>query len=446
MKKKISLLLAMLMLITFMPSTFAKPKTVDATKNNKKIILDGEEVMVGSYTVERYNYLKLRDVAALLNGKNCQFSVGYDKEKELVMIYLDNSYTKLEGDLVAIKNAKAKAFVESKKILVNGEEKELKTAVIDRYNYIQLRDLASLIGLGVDYDAKTETIILNSNGEVKNNEANKENQDNKDNKDNKDSQISDEDELAGIIKYREALIKDDAKLCKEAMQLALGWDELHDYANYFHGLSSKAWEHSKTLGFDLASDYKEIKKSIENTGSHERTRYEFIYDQGASLVLSLFRELPVNGDDTYAGNNLGVDVELSRSYTEDSYKKLDAKARNYFDRALSISNDFVRCDGQALYNRAFYDKAYNLSSNQYGLEEKTCKYYVDEELKFIKQFNFNANNVGKKIFKINLTDLDDTEYQVIYRDNASKVSYVGVWSVSDRGESYHSVAITKEFN
>ena len=53
---------------------------------------------------------------------------------------------------------------------------------------------------------------------------------------------------------------------------------------------------------------------------------------------------------------------------------------------------------------------------------------------------------GKKIFKINLTDLDDTEYQVIYRDNASKVSYVGVWSVSDRGESYHSVAITKEFN
>lgn len=440
MKKKISLLLAMLLLITFVPSALAKPRTVDATKNTKKIILDGEEVMVGSYTVERYNYLKLRDVAALLSGKNCQFNVGYDKEKELVMIYLDNNYTKLEGDLVAIKNAKAKAFVESKKFLVNGEEKELKTAVINRYNYIQLRDLASLIGLGVDYDAKTESIILNSNGEIENKEENK------DNKDNKDSKISDEDELAGIIKYREALIKDDAKLCEEAMQLALGWDKIGDYANYFHGLSSKAWKHSKTLGFDLASDYKEIKKSIENTGSHECTRYEFIYDQGASLELSLYRELPVNGDDTYAGTNLGVDVELSMSYTEDSYKKLDAKARNYFDRALSISNDFITCDEQALYNRAFYDKAYNLSSNQYGLDEETCKNQINEELKFIKQFNFNANNVSKKIFKLKLTDLDDTEYQVIYRDNASKVSYVGVWSVSDHGESYHSVAITKEFN
>ena len=77
--------------------------------------------------------------------------------------------------------------------------------------------------------------------------------------------------MAGIIKYREALIKDDAKLCEEAMQLALGWDKIGDYANYFHGLSSKAWQHSKTLGFDLASDYKEIKKSIKNTGSHEGT-------------------------------------------------------------------------------------------------------------------------------------------------------------------------------
>ena len=53
MKKKISLLLAMLLLITFVPSALAKPRTVDATKNTKKIILDGEEVMVGSYTVER---------------------------------------------------------------------------------------------------------------------------------------------------------------------------------------------------------------------------------------------------------------------------------------------------------------------------------------------------------------------------------------------------------
>ena len=167
MKKKISLLLAILMLVTLIPTAFADSKTVDAVKNTKKVTLDGEEVMVGAYDVEGFNYLKLRDVAAILNAKKCQFSVGYDEPTKLISVELAKAYEKVEGDLAEIKDEKAKAIVSVKNILVNGEEKEIKTALINEYNYMQLRDLASLVGLDVKYDAKNKVIMLKSDAEAK---------------------------------------------------------------------------------------------------------------------------------------------------------------------------------------------------------------------------------------------------------------------------------------
>lgn len=167
MKKKISLLLAILMLVTLISTAFAESKTVDAVKNTKKITLDGEEVMVGAYDVEGYNYLKLRDVAAILNGKKCQFDVGYDKPTKLITVELAKGYEKVEGDLAEIKDEKAKAIIRVIKILVNGEEKEVKTALINENNYMQLRDLGALVGLGVNYDKVNKVIILKSDAEGK---------------------------------------------------------------------------------------------------------------------------------------------------------------------------------------------------------------------------------------------------------------------------------------
>ena len=181
MKKKISLLLAILMLVTLIPTAFAESKTVDAVKNTKKITLDGEEVMVGAYDVEGYNYLKLRDVAAILNTKKCQFNVGFDGPTKLITVELAKGYEKVEGDLAEIKDEKAKAIVSVKKILVNGEEKEIKTALINEYNYMQLRDLGSLVGLEVKYDAKNKVIMLKSDAEEKEEKVEK-NEEKKDDK------------------------------------------------------------------------------------------------------------------------------------------------------------------------------------------------------------------------------------------------------------------------
>ena len=112
MKKKISLLLAILMLVTLIPTAFAERQMLDAKKNNQRIALDGVEVKVGSYLVEDYNYIKLRDVAALLTETANQFEVGVAEENpKLIVLQLGKEHRKRDNDLEEIKKERAKASV-----------------------------------------------------------------------------------------------------------------------------------------------------------------------------------------------------------------------------------------------------------------------------------------------------------------------------------------------
>ena len=168
MKKKISLLLAILMLVTLIPTSFAERKIVDAKKNNQRIALDGEEVKVGTYLVEDYTYIKLRDVAAILNGTANQFDIGVAAEDpKQIVLARGYEYKKTDNDRQEIKKDKAKASVGVMKVSVRKDPEDLKTALIDGFNYVQLRDLAKLIGFEVSYDAKNKTILINT---VNNNE------------------------------------------------------------------------------------------------------------------------------------------------------------------------------------------------------------------------------------------------------------------------------------
>lgn len=168
MKKKISLLLAILILVTLIPTSFAERKIVDAKKNNQRIALDGEEVKVGTYLVENYTYIKLRDVAAILNETSNRFNLGRSiEDKSILVIDLNGSYDILDSDLQEITKEKAKASVGVTKVDIFGEIKELKTALIDGFNYVQLRDLAKLVGFEVGYDAKNKTILINTSKEDK---------------------------------------------------------------------------------------------------------------------------------------------------------------------------------------------------------------------------------------------------------------------------------------
>ena len=311
MKKKISLLLAILMLVTLIPTAFAESKTVDAVKNTKKITLDGEEVMVGAYDVEGYNYLKLRDIAAILNTKKCQFNVGFDKPTKLITVELAKGYEKVEGDLAEIKDEKAKAIVSVRKILVNGEEKEIKTALINEYNYMQLRDLGSLVGLGVDYDKVNKVIMLNSDAEEKEEEKTEEKKEDK-KEENKDEKTDDEkkDEKKEEVKT-EAKIEGNVKVIKtdnfDELETAKldAIEKVHDMFADHAGddyivsgdLITKVIPASeymilfknmaRAMGTDIYIKDHTTKKRIEDVDGILYYAVEFTYPNGSSLVEKL---------------------------------------------------------------------------------------------------------------------------------------------------------------
>lgn len=161
MKKKISLLLAVLMLVTFMPMSMAVSEE-RSMESSQKFTVNGEEVHIRAYIINGKNYLRLRDAAAALKGTKAQFQVDYDKEKNLVMIETNKPYEDLSNTKIYSSQKKLWATMKDMDILFNGKERKLKSAFIIDTNYIELRDLAKLVGFSVSYDAPTKTVAITS--------------------------------------------------------------------------------------------------------------------------------------------------------------------------------------------------------------------------------------------------------------------------------------------
>lgn len=161
MKKKISLLLAVLMLVTLMPMSMAVSEE-RSMESSQKFTVNGEEVHIRAYIINGKNYLRLRDAAAALKGTKAQFQVDYDKEKNLVMIETNKPYEDLSNTKIYSSQKELWATMKNMDVLLDGKERKLKSAFIIDTNYIELRDLAKLVGFSVSYDAPTKTVAITS--------------------------------------------------------------------------------------------------------------------------------------------------------------------------------------------------------------------------------------------------------------------------------------------
>ena len=428
MKKKISLLLAILMLVTVIPTAFAESKTVDAVKNTKKITLDGEEVMVGAYDVEGYNYLKLRDVAAILNTKKCQFNVGFDGPTKLITVELAKGYEKVEGDLAEIKDEKAKAIVSVRKILVNGEEKEIKTALINEYNYMQLRDLGSLVGLDVKYDKVNKVIMLKSDAEAKEEKTEEKKDDKKEEKtdDKKEEKVEDKkedkksDDNVKVIKTDNFDELETAKL--NAME------KLHDmfakYTKDSYMVKSNLFTQvipgadtmislknfARLLGSDLYIEEHTSKKRIEEVDGIPYYAVEFTYPNGSSLVERLSVE-PVDGDFKFLKNVLILPMIT-----------VDGDKSSILDKDQDYIIENIKKFHDALAAKNFKNASDALKALNFKATEENVK----------KMFALrceNAEKLGVEIFSTDYTfknekDEDDYAYTFTYKNGAKFMIYL----------------------
>lgn len=164
MKKRISLLLAVIMIIAMIPTSFASTYTADAIKYNEIFILDGEEIEMTSYKIWGNNYVKLRDIAEIMSGKKAQFSVEYDQTLNKTLIKTGKPYVKQEERAINNFGKKETALLSEITINVNNQDILIESALIKGNNFVKLRDIGDIVCFDVKYDESIKRVILNSDG------------------------------------------------------------------------------------------------------------------------------------------------------------------------------------------------------------------------------------------------------------------------------------------
>ena len=138
-----------------------QPAGTQANPTNDKLTSDGVLQNPTVYKIGDSNYFKIRDLAAILNGTEKQFSVGYDNEKQSVTATTGQGYTKLDGDLAGPPAGQEKAEASSDAIYVNGQKVEAEVYKIGGNNYFKLRDLGKALDFYVGW-SKDEGIYIDS--------------------------------------------------------------------------------------------------------------------------------------------------------------------------------------------------------------------------------------------------------------------------------------------
>lgn len=133
---------------------------IPAQKSQQKIFLDGKQIEVGAYLIDSRNYVRLRDVAAVLNNTGSKFGVSYDNLEKCVLIKTNESYDKMPDDLKPFTAVNTKAFIHSPKIKIDGAQKYIRAGLINGNNYFQLRELSEYLDFGVDYNEKTKSVEI----------------------------------------------------------------------------------------------------------------------------------------------------------------------------------------------------------------------------------------------------------------------------------------------
>lgn len=141
-------------------NNYALANGITATPNNASVAVDSKPIEIGAYNIGGYNYFKLRDIAAALNGTGSNFEVGYDADAKCISLTTDKAYTVAGGELGEKPTAEKTAEVSNQKIMLNGKDVTMQAYVIDGYNYFQLRELGTNLGFDVTWDDTAKAINM----------------------------------------------------------------------------------------------------------------------------------------------------------------------------------------------------------------------------------------------------------------------------------------------
>ncbi len=153
MKKFLCIITVVVMLFSIHTENVFANETVVAKKNTSPVLVDGVEQVFEAYTINNYNYFKLRDIAFILLSTNNQFDVTWDGKKNAINLTSQKAYSVVGSEMKVLGNkTSVNAIPSTSKIYLDDFEISLKAYTIDGYNYFKLRDLGVALGFSVDWD------------------------------------------------------------------------------------------------------------------------------------------------------------------------------------------------------------------------------------------------------------------------------------------------------
>ena len=175
MKKSVlPLFLALVLCLGLLPTAVlaAKeseiPQSGTAYASTQAVNVDGKKITFYAYALRDENgndtnYVKLRDIAAVLNGTAAQFGVGWSEE-EGIFLETGKGYTANGSEMIQNFQGDQPYTRGNSPLKINGVSVKLSAITLTdaddgEYNYFKLRDLGTALGFFVDYDDETGIYI-----------------------------------------------------------------------------------------------------------------------------------------------------------------------------------------------------------------------------------------------------------------------------------------------
>lgn len=169
MKKVRQLVSLTLCLAALMSTAVAHAVGGTAYASTQAVEVDGKKIEFQMYALRdangnATNYVKLRDVAHVLNGTPAQFSVGWDGS---IRVTTGQPYADTGAEMTTPYSGNRAYRTGSGAVLVDGKPASLEAIVLtdDKggdYTYFKLRDLGTALGFTVDWSAQRGVIVSTS--------------------------------------------------------------------------------------------------------------------------------------------------------------------------------------------------------------------------------------------------------------------------------------------
>lgn len=134
--------------------------SAEAAPTSMRVTLDGSPIALEAYEIDGSNFVKLRDIAMLLNGTDKQFSVTYESAAKAISLTSGQRYVPVGGERKAPATKNKLAAPSDSAILLDGKELHLTAYAIDGNNFFKLRDLGSVLNFGVEWNSGTNTVEI----------------------------------------------------------------------------------------------------------------------------------------------------------------------------------------------------------------------------------------------------------------------------------------------